>query len=260
MFSCGQRKIQGGESQSQNPFLSLLNGFGFYGTGVLGALYALTRKEKAISDEALESSNPGTIYIFESELLKEKEKQNKQEKEANEERQALLNRLNSTNITIKNLEGEVQKEKKFVEELKVAMDRLQVDLKKAGEEKNKLQGELEEKVGTVEVLQEKTNLQSLEIKDKEDMLHKASTKLAETEARLNELSSSYQRSQSELVGLTSENKELKNEILKKERELESRNAVVDGLELQLNSLIVERNELNKKLDAIQNDYNNLKSA
>lgn len=61
MFSCGQRKIQGGESQSQNPFLSLLNGFGFYGTGVLGALYALARKEKAISDEALESVS--FIYI-----------------------------------------------------------------------------------------------------------------------------------------------------------------------------------------------------
>ncbi|XP_019198862.1 PREDICTED: MAR-binding filament-like protein 1-1 [Ipomoea nil] len=265
-----ERKIQGGESQSQNPFLSLLNGFGFYGTGVLGALYALARKEKAISDEALESMSAkleekeATIVSmgkkFESELLKEKEKQNKQQMEANEEQQALLNRLNSTNITIKNLEGEVQKEKKFVEELKVAMDRLQAELKKAGEEKNKLQGELEEKAGTVEVLQEKTNLQSLEIKDKEESLHKTSTKLAETEARLNELSSSYQRSQSELVGLTSENKELKNEILKKERELESRNAVVDGLEVQLNSLIVERNELNKKLDAIQNDYNNLKSA
>nr|GMD38757.1 MAR-binding filament-like protein 1-1 [Ipomoea batatas] len=46
------------------------------------------------------------------------------------------------------------------------MDRLQANLKKAGEEKNKLHEELEEKAGTVEVLQEKTNLQNEASKSK----------------------------------------------------------------------------------------------
>ena len=43
-----------GDSPS-NPFLSLLNGLGIFGAGVLGALYALVQKEKKATDETLES-------------------------------------------------------------------------------------------------------------------------------------------------------------------------------------------------------------
>lgn len=38
-----------------NPFLSLLNGLGIFGSGVLGSLYALSQEEKKTSDETIES-------------------------------------------------------------------------------------------------------------------------------------------------------------------------------------------------------------
>lgn len=51
---CGQETVQGA---SQNPFLSLLNGLGIFSTGVLGAFYALARKEKMASEATIESVN-----------------------------------------------------------------------------------------------------------------------------------------------------------------------------------------------------------
>lgn len=47
------QETQGGSPS--NPFLSLLNGLGVLGAGVLGALYAFVLKEKKTTDETLES-------------------------------------------------------------------------------------------------------------------------------------------------------------------------------------------------------------
>lgn len=52
-ISCADQPFQG--SSSQNPFFSLLNAFGFLGTGVLAALYASMKKEMADSDATIES-------------------------------------------------------------------------------------------------------------------------------------------------------------------------------------------------------------
>ncbi|KAK3219733.1 hypothetical protein Dsin_013703 [Dipteronia sinensis] len=38
-----------------NPFLSLLNGLGIFGTGVLGPLYALAQNDKKDTDATIES-------------------------------------------------------------------------------------------------------------------------------------------------------------------------------------------------------------
>ena len=48
-----QQKHQG--DASHNPFVSLLSGLGILGSGVLGALYMLSLKEKATSEAAIES-------------------------------------------------------------------------------------------------------------------------------------------------------------------------------------------------------------
>ncbi|KAE8688580.1 hypothetical protein F3Y22_tig00110963pilonHSYRG00110 [Hibiscus syriacus] len=52
----GNRKAEEAQGNSpSNPFLSLLNGLGIFGTSVLGPLYALVQKEKKATDESLES-------------------------------------------------------------------------------------------------------------------------------------------------------------------------------------------------------------
>ncbi|KAL0463887.1 UNVERIFIED_CONTAM: MAR-binding filament-like protein 1-1 [Sesamum latifolium] len=79
-----EQSVQG--KSSQNPFLSLLNGLGFLGSGVLAALYASLKKEKAASDaticksslngqaqEQLSSLNSEIQQL--KDVLKEKEKE-----------------------------------------------------------------------------------------------------------------------------------------------------------------------------------------
>lgn len=54
-FFWAQQTVQG--DASQNSFLSVLNGLGIFSSGVLGALYALARKEKIATEATIESVN-----------------------------------------------------------------------------------------------------------------------------------------------------------------------------------------------------------
>ncbi|KAJ8553378.1 hypothetical protein K7X08_024056 [Anisodus acutangulus] len=260
-----EQTIQG---SSGNP-LSLLNGLGIFGSGVLGSLYALARKEKAVSDATIESMKNklkdkeaafvSTEKKFESELLNEREIQNNQLKEAGEEQQALVKQLNSAKIAVTNLGRELHKEKKSAEELKVEIEGLRNDLMQKKENKKKLQEELKEKRDLIQVLQEKITLLTTEIKDKESSLQSSNSKLAEKESEVDRLSSMYQQSQDQLMNLTSEIKELKDEVQKRERELELKRVSEDNLNVQLNSLLLERDESKKELDAVQKEYSEFKS-
>ncbi|KAF8407025.1 hypothetical protein HHK36_006149 [Tetracentron sinense] len=49
-----EEEVHRGEAQP-NPILALLNALGIYGSGVLGALYALVQKEKAVTVATIES-------------------------------------------------------------------------------------------------------------------------------------------------------------------------------------------------------------
>ncbi|XP_009615181.1 MAR-binding filament-like protein 1-1 [Nicotiana tabacum] len=261
-----EQTIQG---NAENPFFSLLNGLGVFGSGVLGSLYALARNEKALSDATIESmknklKEKEAAFVsmekkFESELLNEREVRNSQLKRAGEEQQALVNQLNSAKSTVTNLGQELQKEKRFAEELKVKIDGLQNNLMQTKDDKKKLQEELKEKLDLIQVLQEKITLLTTEIKDKEASLQSTTSKIAEKESEVDKLSSMYQESQDQLMNLTSEIKELKDEVQKRERELELRCESEDNLNVQLNSLLVERDESKKELDAIQKEYSEFKS-
>ncbi|MCE2056026.1 MAR-binding filament-like protein 1 [Datura stramonium] len=261
-----EQTIQG---SAGNPFLSLLNGLGVFGSAVLGSLYALARKEKAVSDETIESmknklKDKEDAFVsmekkFESELLNEREVRNSQLKRAGEEQQALVKQLNSVKNTVTSLGQELQKEKKIAEELKVEIEGLQNDLRQTKEDKKKLQEELNEKLDLIQVLQEKIAFFTTEIKDKEASLRSSTSKLAEKESEVDRLSSMYQQSQDQLMNLTSEIKELKDEVHKRERELELKRVSEDSLNVQLNSLLLERDESKKELQAIQKEYSEFKS-
>ncbi|KAK4349962.1 hypothetical protein RND71_029275 [Anisodus tanguticus] len=260
-----EQTIQG---SSGNP-LSLLNGLGVFGSGVVGSLYALARKEKAVSDATIESmknklKDKEAAFVsmekkFESELLNEREVRNNQLKKAGEEQQALAKQLNSAKIAVTNLGRELHKENKSAEELKVEIEGLRNGLMQTKEDKKKLQEELKEKLDLIQVLQEKITLLTTEIKDKEASLQSSNSKLAEKESEVDRLSSMYQQSQDQLMNLTSEIKALKDEIQKRERELELKRVSEDNLNVQLNSLLLKRDESKKELDAVQKEYSEFKS-
>ncbi|KAF3633103.1 MAR-binding filament-like protein 1-1 [Capsicum annuum] len=261
-----EQTIQG---SAGNPFLSLLNGLGVVGSGVLGSLYALGRNEKAVSDATIESmknklkdKEDALVSMekkFESELLNEREIRKNQLKRAGEEQQAVLNELNSAKDALSILGKELQNEKRSAEELKFKIKGLQNDLMRMKEDKKKLQEELKGKLDLIQLLQEKITLLTTEIKDKEASLQSSTSKLAEKELEVDRLSSMYQQSQDQLRNLTSEIKELKDEVQKRERELELKRVSEDSLNVQINSLFLERDESRKELHAIQKEYNEFKS-
>ncbi|KAK4413880.1 MAR-binding filament-like protein 1-1 [Sesamum alatum] len=263
-----EQSVQG--KSSQNPFLSLLNGLGFLGSGVLAALYASLKKEKAASDATIESINvklkekEATINFlekkFESELLNEKEARNKALAKANEEKQSLVNQLDLANRTITNLGQDLRKEKSLVEEQTIQVESLEVSLQKAGDEKRELQEQLKEKLDSIAVLQERINLLSSEIKDKDDNLQTVNSKLVEREIELSQLSSIYQQAQEQLSSLNSEIQQLKDILGQKENELELKNAALNNLKAELTSSLSERDESNKKLDAVLKEYDQFKSS
>ncbi|CAN4086785.1 unnamed protein product [Withania somnifera] len=251
-----EQTIQG---SAGNPFLSLLNGLGVVGSGVLGSLYALARNEKAVSDATVESmknklKDKEDAFVsmkkqFESELLNEREVRNNQIKQGGEEREALVQQLKSANM----------EKKKSAEELKVEIKDLQNDLMRTKEDKKKLLEGLKEKLDLIQVLQEKISSLITGIKDKEVSLQSSTSKLAEKESEVDKLSSMYQQSQHQLINLTSEIKELKDEVQKRERELELKRVSQDNLNVQLNSLLLEKDESKKELHAIQMEYSEFKS-
>ncbi|KAA8541822.1 hypothetical protein F0562_022974 [Nyssa sinensis] len=226
---------------SPNPFVSLLNGLGIFSSCMLGALYALAQKEKIATEAAIE---------FIKTKLKEKEaaiaslEKNFESKLLNEQEERLGKQL--------------QSEKRLIEELKVQIDGLKIDLTKAGEDKEKLEEDLKEKINTIAFLQDKINLLTVEIKEKEDNVHKLSSTLAEKELGFKKLKSIYEQIKNELRGANSKIKGLKDELLKNEKEIESKNAVVDDLNTQVSSLIVERDNSNRNVDAIRKEYSDLK--
>ncbi|XP_015580283.3 MAR-binding filament-like protein 1-1 isoform X1 [Ricinus communis] len=253
-----------------NPFLSLLNGLGIFGTGVLGAFYALTLKEKKAAETTMEymtdklKENEATIVSleknFEAKLLSKQEEFSKQLREAKEEQQVLVNQLNSANSTITGLGQELKNEKRIIEELNARIGGLGANLSKAEEDKKALEGEMEEKLNSIEVLQNKINLLSIELKDKEENVQSLSSLLAEKELEVKNLNSTYKETKDELAKAERDTKALKDELLKVIKELESKNLVVDELNSTVSSLMFEKDESNKKLNAVQKEYNDLKSS
>ncbi|KDO51184.1 hypothetical protein CISIN_1g036820mg [Citrus sinensis] len=204
-------------------------------SGVLGALYALTQNEKKATDATLEymkarlkEKEAAIVSLekdFESKLQNEQEQRTKQLKSAKEEQQLLMNKLNSANTTISGLGKELQNEKRFIEELRIEIDSLQTSLLKFGEDKRTLEEERKQKLDRIEGLQDKINLLSLELREKDDGVQKLSSSLQQKETELKNLNSVY-----------------------KQNELNAR----------ASSLLVERDDSKQKLEAVQKEYKELK--
>lgn len=255
---------------SPTSFLSLLNGLGIFSSVLLGALYALTRKEKVAAEAIIKSLinkvNEKEAAIdsleksFESKLQNEKEERDKQLKEAKEEQQSLMNQLRSANDTATRLEMELQHEKRLVEDLNFQIESIHSQLTKAEKSKKELEEKLKDKVNSLEVRQERITLLSADIKDKEDIIRDLNFTLSAKESDLRKLNSTYEQKKDELAGANSEITRLKQEFLRNEKELELMNGVVDGLNTQISSLIKHKEDSIQKFDAIQTEHDALKSS
>lgn len=251
-----------------NPFVSILNVIGVFGSGVLGSLYAIAQKEKMAAELAIESistelkeKESSIISMrrsYESKLLNEQEERTKQLRKAKEEQISLVNQLNTANLTIGRLGQELRNEKGKIEELNVCISSLQKDLLKAEEDKHILEAKLQESLKSIELLQERVNLLDFELKDKENDIRKTNSSLAEKEGELKNLLSSYNQAKDELVSACSEIQGLKDELLSNKEELEMRISMVDDLNANVASLVLARDDYKRKLDNAEDEYDRLK--
>ncbi|KAL1551504.1 filament-like protein [Salvia divinorum] len=123
-----------------------------------------------------------------------------------------------------------------------------------------LQQQLKEKLYSVGVLQEKIELLTSDIRDKEDTIRHLSVLLSDKDSMLEQLSSVYQQSDNCLTSLELENKQLKDVILRHLEELELQDEMVQELDLELITVMTEKDKSEKKLDAVLMEYNNFKSS
>nr|GEU64220.1 hypothetical protein [Tanacetum cinerariifolium] len=193
---------------SSNPFITLSSGIGILTSGVLGAFYALAQKQK--------SANLATIESMTTKLV---------EKEA-----AIVSMQ-------KNFESKLQNEKEERNEQIKKIDRLTVNLKKASDDKEELNMQLKDKLFSIEVMQERINLLNNEIKDKEDNLANVGSALAAKESEFKKLSSMYEETLAELTGSKSEIEGLRQDILKLEKELESKSSRIDDLNAEEQNMV-----------------------
>ncbi|KAA0059285.1 MAR-binding filament-like protein 1-1 [Cucumis melo var. makuwa] len=251
-----------------NPFASILNVIGVFGSGVLGSLYAVAQKEKMAAELTIESistklkeKESSIISMrrsYDSKLQSEQEEHTKQLSKAKEEQTSLVNQLNTANVTIGRLGQEIRNEKGKIEELNVCISNLQKDLSKAEEDKHILEAKLQESLVSIELLQERVNLLGLELKDKEDDIQKTNSSLAEKEVELKNLLSSYNQAKDELVAARSEIQSLKDELQSNKEELEMRISMVDELNANVASLVLTRDDYKRKLDDAEDEYDRLK--
>ncbi|KAI3992447.1 hypothetical protein MKX01_022538 [Papaver californicum] len=258
--------IQG--EATANPFLSLLNAVGIMGTGVLGALNVLGKQEKTTAEATIKTLENKLIERealkdtleknFERKLLYEKEERANQMKKAEEERFSLSSQLSSAKITVSGLQKELQSEKKLVEELQGQIDRLQRGLKKAAEEKNLLEKNLKEKLELIDGLQDRINLITLEINDKQTHLQKLESALADKESEFKDLGFVYIQAKADLAEAKANIAVLNERILKTQKELDLKNSTVNDLNAKIAALVGEKDDVSRRFESVQEDYHNLK--
>ncbi|KAM0933433.1 putative transcription factor bZIP family [Dioscorea sansibarensis] len=251
-----------------NPFTSFLNELGIIGSGVLGALYANSRKEKAAMESTIESmkvernEQEAAMALmkedFHARLRDQQEERKKQIKSLKQEEAALLNQLASANERIATLSKELEREKKLVEEFKAQRDNLEYAITKAEEDRKVLEVKLKEKTDAVDVLNDKVSLLSLEINEKEKSVGNLTLSLAKKESECRTLNSRMDQTKRDLSEASSIIEQLKEEISKINEELSVKISLVQDLNTKVNSLRAERDETNKKLRDLLNEFNDLK--
>lgn len=260
----------GQKSAPSNPFLSLLNAIGIFSSGVLAALYSLARNDKAKSEEMIESletqlkEKDATIVSleenFEVRLLYQEEEHNRLLNKAKEEQLSLVKRLELANSTIAGLGHELQREKRKIEGLQAQIGNLEMGLREAGEDKRALEDEVKEKQSSISALQEKINVLSSEIKEKGEVIESLSSSLTQKGSDLTTLDSAYKQTKDELDARISEIVSLRDELMKNQHEMEQKNSMIDDMGNRISSLVIDREKLTEKLNALEIEYYDLKSS
>ncbi|XP_019457567.1 PREDICTED: MAR-binding filament-like protein 1-1 isoform X1 [Lupinus angustifolius] len=250
-----------------NSFPSLLDGIGILSSGVVGAFYAFSQKEKSAALATIETMSSklkekkelmvSLKRNYESKLLNEQEERAKLLGKAREEQQALTKQLNSANSTIARFGEELKSEKSLIEEMKLQIDSLEIELSETGADKKGLENKLKDSIVSIGILQKRIVVLSSDIKDKEDVVQNINSALDEKELELRNLNSAYEQTKDDLSNVHLQIQGLTDELLKSQEEIKAKDSLVEELNSRVSYLNLENNDSRIKYDVLKKEYNDL---
>ena len=116
------------------------------------------------------------------------------------------------------------------------MRQLESAIVQVGEDKNQLEAKLKERTDTVDVLQDRVSLLTLEINDKEKNIENLNFLLAKKDSRLKNLSCIIDQTIIDLSETNSTVEQLKQELLKSREDVNSKEASIDHLHAEIELL------------------------
>lgn len=255
------------ESQGSN-FFGFLNQLGIIGSGVLGALYVLEQKDKAATGSQVEAL---TIELKENEvamsslrenleerILLEQEKNLRQAQKALEEQAVLSNELNSAKHTVKDMQKQLERENKMVEEFEEQVERLNADITRVQNDNRTLELELKEKKRKINDLEDNVTLTIANVQEKEKEIESLRFSLREREKESAEFSSNVEQMRKSLLQAEAQIKEFQQELDSAQKELGLKDSSIENLSERLASAVVEREDNKEKLVMLHQELNQMK--
>ncbi|RWR77510.1 MAR-binding filament-like protein 1-1 [Cinnamomum micranthum f. kanehirae] len=179
---------------------------------------------------------------------------------AKEDLDSASNQLDSAGSALTELQQELQSEKKLTQDIGAQIDHLQGVIAQAGEDKRALEAEVGLKQDAIDILQQRINQLSLEIEDKEISIENLNLSLAGKESECKDPTSIYNQTKEDLAQANSAVEGLMEEVRKIREELELKKSLEEDLTTRLKLLVTERDDINKKVHVLHEEYNDLMSG
>ncbi|KMZ56208.1 hypothetical protein ZOSMA_98G00320 [Zostera marina] len=255
----GEKGSQGGGSLS-----SVLNAIGVIGSGVLGALYAVSQKEKTAIQSSITSMDSklgekevairALESMYEDKMFDEKEDHRKQIAKLVEKEATFSNQLAAASVTIKRLGKEMLREKSLVESLSIQLD----ELRESDDRKKILEAEFEEKLDEIRFLHDRITLLEHEAQDQKAHMEQLDVSLSMKKLECEKVNSAFDRTKTDCENARADVQKLTLELIETSVELKSKNDLIDELNKHIDSLLVEKDSMHKEVCVLQADNNSLR--
>eukprot|EP01018_Ginkgo_biloba_P039299 Gb_07855 [translate_table: standard] len=257
--------------QNESPgsiIFGVLNELGIIGSGVLGALYLLERKENAATESTLESvtaklkekevAMTSLRENLEGKILEEKEKSLKQDKKTQEEQAFLSSELASARTAAMDLQKQLEIEKKLVQELEVQVPRLDTEITRVKKDNLTLEAELKEQQSRVRNIGDQVKMANANLQEKEKEIESLRFSLRKTEKESADFSAKSEQARKALLQAEAQIQELKQEMATAEKDLGLKKLSLKELSERLASSVAEREDTNEKLSMLHEELNQMK--
>jgi chromosome segregation ATPase len=195
---------------------------------------------------------------LEERILLEQGKNLRQAQKALEEQAVLSNELNSAKHTVKDMQKQLERENKMVEEFEEQVERLNADITRVQNDNRTLELELKEKKRKINDLEDNVTLTIANVQEKEKEIESLRFSLREREKESAEFSSNIEQMRKSLLQAEAQIKEFQQELDSAQKELGLKDSSIKNLSERLASAVVEREDNKEKLVMLHQELNQMK--